>query len=100
MPGFDDLEDVAVRGAKEEPLKRRRPLGLNERRPMRFQPALQGLELGQRVSDRCVELITEKDEEYESIKDADGRIHDQNGLTVIGWKTERGEVMLELVYEG
>lgn len=44
--------------------------------------------------------LAEEDEEYERVKDADGKVYDQNGGTVIGWKDRDGAVMLELVCEG
>jgi len=42
--------------------------------------------------------ITEGDEEYKQVGDADGKIYDQGNGTVIGWKDRDGNVSFELVY--
>lgn len=44
-------------------------------------------------------LLTEDDEEYGQVKDADGKTYDQGGGKIIGWKDREGNVTLELICE-
>jgi hypothetical protein len=47
-----------------------------------------------------LELIVDTDDEHATVDDADGKIYDQNGGTVVGWlcKADRETIILELVY--
>ena len=46
-----------------------------------------------------LDLVCEDDEEYDQVRSADGRIRDQNGGKVLGWRNLcDGSVVLELVH--
>lgn len=53
------------------------------------------------VGENCrLSLVHEEDEDYEKVADADGRIYNQSGGVLVGWRDRQtGDISMELVCE-